>query len=788
MSSDRSSSETNAKAGALLPSFAPQQVVRVQGIHALVRVITRRLKWIVGSVVICEVLAVAIAIWTSPVYSATATIEVNEHSGTSLDFGLGDVLSQQLSSGGDALQIDEQTETAILQGDSLALAVIQRLGLASQPSFSTRAAKDKDSEKGLPLEEAPKRRTRLLAEFKANLKVAPIRGTRLITVTYENHDPQLAAQIANAIIESYKTQYLESHYQATSEASDWLTKQLSDLKGNVEDSEKQLTDFEKESGILSLDVAPSGSASSSIGGGQIHSVVIEKLDALNGELTAAEANRIEKEAIYHLVESGNGDVILGLNNDPLAVQSKSLVLTQGGGISNLEQLQQQQNELKINLAQASATFGANNRHLKEMNTQLRALGDQIDQETQRIIKRAQGDLQLAQQTESELRRRFDQQQVEASKVNEKAVQFAVLSQEASSRKRLYEDLYTKLQEANVSAGMTATNISIVDPARSQSIPVRPKRLSDVEVGLLFGILVGIAAAYAADNVDRTVSDPLELEEITGRPVIGFIPEFAERSNTYGKRLVQKTRQLKKKRNSTQEERIAVLGWVLNHPDSAAAEAFRALRTTIMLSRAAGTSKIILVTSCTSGEGKSTVTMNLAIAFAQHNKRVIVVKADMRQLSTEHKTNAANEVGLSNVLAGTCSCDEAIKRGVYLATLDVLPAGPRPPLPADMVGSPAFEALLQQLRTRYEIILVDSPPALMVTDAVIIASKADAVIWVARAGVISRPHLIHATRLIERDGIPVIGFVLNRINKSVAEYGYGYESHSSYYGEDNPHAA
>ena len=208
--------------------------------------------------------------------------------------------------------------------------------------------------------------------------------------------------------------------------------------------------------------------------GQIHSVVIQKLDALNAELTVAEANRIEKEAIYRLANTGSADVILGLGNDPLAAQSNSMVLTQGGGLSNLQQLRQQQSQLKINLADAATTYGANNRHLKEIQTQIRALDEQIQEELQQIIKRAQVDFQLAQQTEGEIRRQFDQQQAAASKLNEKTVQFAVLSQEAFSRKKLYEDLYTKLQEANVSAGIKATNITIVDPARSQSIPIRPK--------------------------------------------------------------------------------------------------------------------------------------------------------------------------------------------------------------------------------------------------------------------------------------------------------------------------
>ena len=215
----------------------------------LTRVLTKRRKWIIGSIVICELLAVLLTLMMKPTYGATATIELNKSGAGSLDLGLGDdTLSQQMMSGGEGLQTDLQTETSILQGDSLALAVIQRLGLASQPPFAAQGgeARQLASEQGLPLEEAPQTRTRLLKIFGSHLKVEPIRGTRLIQLTYESHDPKQAAQIANALIESYKNQYLQSHYDATTEASDWLTKQLSDLKANVEASEKKLTDFEKE--------------------------------------------------------------------------------------------------------------------------------------------------------------------------------------------------------------------------------------------------------------------------------------------------------------------------------------------------------------------------------------------------------------------------------------------------------------------------------------------------------------------------------------------------------------
>jgi capsular exopolysaccharide synthesis family protein len=721
-----------------------------------------------------------------PSYEATATIALNKSTG-SLDFGLGDA-AQQLTSGTESLLTDLQTETAILRGDSLALAVIQQLNLASQPEFVTKGSQARalGSEKGRPLEDAPMTRTWLLKVFSRHLKVEPTHGTRLIKATYESYDPKQAALVANALIDSYKKQYLQTHYDATTEASTWLTKQLSDLKANVEESEKKLTEFEKETGILSLDMMmPAGSRSSYGGSGEIHSVVIQKLDALNSELTMAEANRIAKEAVYRLAQTGNADVILGLGTDPLAAQANSMVLTQGGGLSNLLQLRQQQNQLKINLADASISYGANNRHLKEMQVQIGALNEQIQEELKQIIKRAQADFQLAQQTENEIRRQFDKQQAAASKLNEKTVQFAVLSQEAFSRKKLYEDLYTKLQEANVSAGIKATNITIVDPARSQSVPVRPKPVKYLAVGMLLGILIGLSTAIISDNLDRTVASPLEVEEISGKPVIGIIPSFGESGKTYGARLLRN-------RAKTISKRLPSPApiWMLFQPDSPAAEAFRATRTSIMLSRAGG-AKVLLVTSCVPGEGKSTVTSNLAVAFAQHDKKVIVVEADMRRPRMKHVMDVSGAAGLSNVLTGLAELDDVIIHGVHVPTLDILPSGPRPPMPSEILGSSAFGDLVQELRTRYDFVLVDSPPALLVTDASVISTKTDGVIWVVEADVATRPQLARAGELMERNGMPVIGIIINKISRRSAGYGYGYGygyEYGSYYGDKDSHDA
>jgi len=745
-------------------------------LQSLMRVVSKRRKWIVGSIVACEVLALAVTLLMRPTYQATATIELNKQ-GSGIDLGLGEALSSSFIGGNEALLTDLQTETAILQGDSLALDVIEQLKLESQPPFAIKGKvpDDEKAEVGLPLEKAPNRRTRLLEIFRGHLRVVPQRGTRLIQVSFQSHDQNQSAEVANQLVEAYKSNYRQTHYEATTETSGWLTTQLTDLKTNVEEAEKKLTDFEKANGILSFNMATPntglGKEQMGAGGGyssaEIHSPIIQKLDELNQELTQAEALRIGKEAVYRLTQTGNADVIAGLQTDSLAVQSQSRVLTQGGGLSNLLLLRGQQSQLKVEYAEASTSYGANNRHLKDLEVQIKSLDDQINQELQLITRRALADYQLAQQTEDAIHKQFDQQQAAASKLNDVAIQFAVLSDEAMSHKLLYEDLYTKLQEANISAGIKATNITVVSPARTESIPVRPKPLIYLALGILVGIFLGLATAYTVDSLDRTVSTPEEMEEVTGRPVIGIIPDLMKSGRSYGayfRRTLSKPQ--------TEESASTLQVWMLAHPESVAAEAFRSLRTSIMLSRAGGAAKTILITSCVPGEGKTTITSNLAAAFAQHSKKVIIVEADMRRPRMMHVMEVPSAIGLSNVLTATASIEDAIVHSVQLPTLDILPAGPQPPNPSELLGSNAFAELLKKLRANYDLVLLDSPPALLVADPVSIASMADAVVWVSRAGVVTRPYLSRAAGLIDRNEMPVIGFVINGVSTSEAGYGYG----------------
>jgi capsular exopolysaccharide synthesis family protein len=751
-------------------------------LQELLRIVVRRRKWIIGAVAVGVIAAIAITWSTVPVYESTATVELNGSDTGSFNLSVGDMVGAQ-NSVGDGLHTDLQTQTEILQDDTVALAVIEKLNLQTQPPFlapqksGKDAASQVDPERNLPLESAPKKRARLLGVFKKHLTVKPVRDTRLIQVSFQSHNPKQAAEVANALIESYKGQYLKTHYDATAEASDWLTRQLSDLKGNVESSERKLVDFERDTGIIGLDMQGGQQGNGAVGVGLGYSsLVIQKLQELNTELTVAEANRIGKEAIYRLTKTGDADLIVTLVNNVGANAANSAVFTQGGGLSNLDRLRSERNELEQNLTTASSMYGANNRHLKELQLQIATVNDQIRNEVKFIADRAAADFQLAKQTEDGIRKELDTQQGLASKLNEKTIQFALLSQEASSRKQLYEDLYTKLQEANVSAGVKATNITVVDPARSAAVPIKPNSRINIALGLFLGLFFGFALAFLIDGLDQTIGSPEEIQALVGFPEMGIIPEL-QRSP---KNAAPQGDGDPGSQRSDQNEPMQV--WMLSQPNSAASEAIRALRTSVMLSKPGRVPKVILVTSCVPGEGKTTVSANLGVAFAQHHMRVVVVEADMRRARIAHAFGVRNEKGLSNVLTGERDLSDAIQRGVCVENLDMLACGPRPPLPSELLGSAAFEQLLLKLRDSYDLVLIDSPPALMVTDAIIISNLVDAVIWVAGAGIVTRPMIRRAADIIRRNRMPLVGFVLNRMKKGAATSQYGYTYYGSYYGD------
>lgn len=718
-------------------------------------------------------------------YSATTTIEVNKEGGGSL--GLNDLsgIGSQLG-GGDQMTTDLLTQQTVIINDTTALAVIKKLNLTSVPPYAIPPAKaGKETalsrEEPLPLDEAPLKRDRILSLFHSRLSVSLIKGTRLIGVTYTDSDPIRAAHIANAIVDAYITEYTQARYDASTKTSLWLTSKLNDLKTRVSDGQKKIDEFQRQTGLIGM--AQGSDRTGKQGGGGVPSqdVAVERFVELNRALTSAQVERIAKEAIYRMTAIRDVNVVLGIGSSQLVsgLNGTSVLSAGSSEIALLQQLRQQQASLVVQLSTQSGKYGSKNPIIIGLRTQLDATNGQIEAELNHIHDRAKSDFDVANTAERGLRERIGGQEQEVSKLSNSVNQLLLLQQEESSSRQLYQDLYTKLEEANVAAGVKASNITVVDPARVPSTPSSPVVLRSLRTGLLIGLMLGLVLAFVRDYLDESILSPAQLEGVTTSPLLGLVPLFAKFGSATNKRGRPDT-------SGSLPQDDLLQSWVLRAPKSIIAEAYRSLRTTILMSRADKPPQVILVTSALSGDGKSTTCFNLAASFALKGDRVLLIDADMRRPSIHMLTSRKNNVGLSNVLTSAVSPSDAIQPYPGIDTLSIMTAGIIPPLPSELLGSRRFADVLASLKEQYDFIFFDTPPLLLVSDALVISTSMDEVILVVRSGKTTNPILRRSLAALSTPNIPFLGIILNAADTASSDYAtYGYYGYGkgSYYAEE-----
>ncbi len=356
---------------------------------------------------------------------------------------------------------------------------------------------------------------------------------------------------------------------------------------------------------------------------------------------------------------------------------------------------------------------------------------------------------------------------DANILNDRNVQYSIMKHEVESKRDLYDSLFKQLKEAGVLAGLRSTNIVTVDPARQSDRPAKPFVPLDLAIALFGGLLLGVTGAFVAENCDDTITTPDDAEQITMVPALGLVPRW---------------KVLKPHAHATSPIRLAssipsrAEAVVLSKPQSQIAEAYRIVRTSILQASRQGVSNVFLVTSALPDEGKTTTALNCAAALAQQDQRVLLVEADMRRSNLERKLNLNGGGGLSSLIAGGPSSVVPVKFP-SLPNLSVIPAGPRPSNPAELLGSPRMAERIKEWRTNYDFIILDTPPVLSVTDAVVVSVHCDAVILVVRSGVTTKQSLIRVRDLFLRSRKRIAGVVMNGFNlKSVDHYLYlGYKS-------------
>jgi capsular exopolysaccharide synthesis family protein len=568
------------------------------------------------------------------------------------------------------------------------------------------------------------------------MKVHVLSNTQLVEVRFRSTDPKLATDVANAIAEQYMQRNFQTHYDGAVQVSTWLAKQMEELQAKAIDAQEKLAEFQKQHNILGTD--------------ENDNIVTDRLKLLNQQVTEAEADRIVKEARHRLAETGNPDLIASSVPTP-----------------TLQVLRGQEAELKSQIAQLNSKFGSGYPKLHELQAQESRLDAAIATEITNVGKRLDQDYLTAAKTESLLRNQFDEQKNAAYQLNEHAVQYSVLKHEVETSRELYDTLQVKLKVAGVTAGLNSSYISVVDPAEVPATPIEPKIQTNLMVGLFGGLITGLLLAFLTESFDDTVSSSAELESCTALPVLCSIP-FNPASNRL------------KTQSDEVDKSAQLIPVVLNCPRSQAAEAFRGLRTSLLLSSPDLQPKIIAVVSSIATEGKTTVTANLGIAFAQRGESVLLIDADLRRSSVHTQFGLPYaQYGTSTILTQGMNDETILTPVASLPNLKLLPAGPHPPNPAELLGSKRMIEMLETFSGEYDRIIIDTPPVLSVADSLALANLADAVLLVVRSGVARKKAVLRVRDLLLRANSNLVGIVFNCVNLQLEHY---YHAQGSLYGK------
>jgi polysaccharide biosynthesis transport protein len=727
-----------------VPQFYPPLPSHESTVGEYFRVLLKR-KWIVLGCVATIFSVVAIAtLRTTKVYEASGTIAINKPD-NSLNF------QNAATFNFDYYDPSElETEVRILQSDVLALEVIRELNLDRRPDMGGQTAPSSSLDLAPdPLQVDPAKASAMVGGFRGSLKVALSQNSRIIEVHYRSADPQLAANVVNKLMETYVEDNRKARFESTMQASDWLQKQLVDLQMKVETSQEKLVRYQKEHEILGID--------------EKQNIITAKLDELNKSLTQAESERMDKEALYQLVQSGDPDAIVASTSGADAdsgVQSSSGLL---------ENLRTKQAELKIQAADLNTQFGPAYPKLAQLNNQLKEIDVQIQAETKKVVSKVRGQYMTALRREGMLRDALEKQKQEANKLNESAITYNLLKRDADTYRALYEGILEKLKQAGVSAGLKSNNFRIVDSARPPSYPIEPNIPRNLGFALLLGLTTGVGLAFLLEGLDNTIRTTDQAQTISGLPSLGMIPlgSKSARDGANAKRLVI----------ASSKEAVELITQV--RPQSQMAESYRALRTSLLLTSIGAPPKVILVTSALPQEGKTTTSINTAVVLAQKGVRVLLVDADLRRPSIHKTLGMGPRSGLSNVLTGSSTLDQTITRTSILPNLFILPAGTPPPNPAELLASSAMRDILGQLCEQYDHIVVDTPPTLSVTDAVVMSPRADAVVLVIRSGQTTKQALRRARDILAQVNAKVVGVLLNAVDLSSPDYYYYYEYQGKY---------
>ena len=710
-----------------------------------------RQKWkIAGFVATCVFAAYLVSARLTPIYEATAKIDVDRRAPSG-------VIGQEARPGatGDDGDAFLATQMELIQSDAVLGPVAERFKLLEKESQLERLGEDGARRKA----DAP--------VYLKHLKVTRPLNTYLLNISYRSKDPHLAANVANAIAQSFLQHTFEIRVKASGALSEFMEKQLEELRAKMERSSMALAKFERELDVINPE--------------EKTNILSSRLLQLNTEYTNAQADRVRKEAAYNATRS-----------ETVAAQ---MISTQS---EELGKLQDRLNQARQRLADVGSIYGPNHSEYRKAANNVAEIERQFEEARHSVSQRVEAEYNQAINREAMLKRAVAQTKAEYDRINARSFEYQQLKREADGDKSLYSDLERRIREAGINAGFQNSSIRIADLARPPDVPVFPRTWLNLLLTLIASSVIGVCVAVAADALDNTIRDPEQVARALDTAVIGALPlvkemrflqlgagpgglletapEVEDGPRLDGKIVRYRPPEAGKRKKKTKAPLAleSAFGEISSYE-----EAIRSLRHSILLPDPERNVRSLLITSAAPGEGKSTAIIHLAIAHSEQGRRTLIVDADLRRPSVHKKLNLNGTLGLSNVLLGEFHWKEILAHNERWPGLDILPSGTASRRASDLVGAALFDVLEEATR-EYDLVLVDAPPLLGFAEALQVAKAVDGVVVMARAGATNRKAVAAVLATLKRLRANVVGLVLNEVDKGTAPGYYHYSDYRGYY--------
>ncbi len=678
--------------------------------------ILRRYRWkILGFVAVAVIATILISARITPVYEATATIDVDRQVPPGV---IGQEANRALINDADQFLA---TQIKLIQSDSVLRPVARKQSLAMRENRTP-----------LPANAA---RVEAAPMLLPNLRVTRPPNTYLLLISYRSPDPALASEVANGVAESYLEHTYNIRIRSSASLSNFMEKQLEELKAKMETSSMALNHFERELNIINPE--------------EKTNILSARLLQLNQEYTNAEADRVRKETSWNSAKSGSLE--------------SAQVSTQGEA---LKRLMERLNDAEQKFVETAAHYGSGHPEYRKAAAQIAEVEKQLKASRENIARRVQIEFNDASHREAMLKKAVGDTKAEYDRLNVNSFEYQSLKREAEADKKLYEELIRKIKEAGINAGFQNSGIRIADLARPALNPVFPNVRLNAMMAFLVSLLLAMGLAIITDLLDNTIRDPEQVARTLSTTVIGTLPVVKSWQHRIGSI------------HGPAGTALLHSGDSKNMAISSYGEAIRTLRNSILLANIDRRIRSLLVTSASPGEGKSTTAANLSVAHAEQGKKTLLIDGDLRRPSVHRRFGLSGATGLSNVLLGELPWRSALIPLEGLPDLHILPAGPPSRRASDLVGRGLTE-LLEEAAAEYDLVILDAPPLLGFAEPLQMATAVDGVLVVTRAGETNRKAVASVLRTLERLRAPVVGVALNEVDKEMSNNYYYYGQYGKY---------